>query len=69
MWINIPNGTRGQNRPLVSFHDILKPLLILRMSSMGSVKKKVATFFLKKSSFLAELQPGIFFLVAPSDFL
>jgi hypothetical protein len=30
---------------------------------MGSMKKKVATLFLKKLIFLAELQPGIIFFI------
>jgi hypothetical protein len=32
-------------------------------------RERVATFFLKKMSFLPELQPGILFFVVPSDFL
>ena len=61
--LRVPNGTRGQNRPLVSFYDILKSPLNLRMRRMGYVKKKVAIFFLKNMSFLAELQSEIIIFI------
>ena len=59
--LRVPNGTRGQNRPLVSFYDILKHPLILRMRCSVIFRERVATFFLKKMSFLSELQPWGFF--------
>jgi len=65
----VPRGTRGQNRPLVSFYDILKLPLIQRMRCTVIFRERVATFFLKKMSFLAELQSESFFLAVPFDFL
>jgi len=55
--VSIPRGTRGQNRPLVSFWDILETPLVLRMRGTEIFRERVATFYLKNMSFLAELQP------------
>ena len=57
--LRVPRGTRGQNRPLVSFYDILKPQLIQRMRCTVIFRERNATFLLKNMSFLAELQPEI----------
>ena len=42
-----------------TFLELPKTSLALMMNYLGSVKVLVATFFLKKMSFLAELQPGV----------
>ncbi len=50
--LRVPNGTRGQNRPLVSFYDILKPSLIQRMRGTEILRERVATFKFEKLGFL-----------------
>ena len=50
--LRVPRGTRGQNRPLVSFYDILKPSLFPGMRWAIFFKERVATFNFWKCYFL-----------------
>jgi len=51
----VSNETRGQSRPLVSFYDVLIPLLILRIRCVKDLKAMVAISIFEESEFLAEL--------------
>jgi hypothetical protein len=68
-----PAGGAQQDRRSFSisffFVDLPKTLLALRSTRMGVVKGVVATFPFSKTSFSEKMQPSIFFLTAPFDFL
>jgi hypothetical protein len=49
--LRVPNGTRGQNRPLVFFLELPKTSLALMMNCMCSVKVLVATLLLSSEAF------------------
>jgi hypothetical protein len=51
----VPRGTRGQNRLLVSFYDILKPPLILMMRCTVIFRKRVATLIILKIGFFVKV--------------